>query len=114
MEKRGDKGGAHMKPKIGQVFEVGITGACYLISKKVALNKTIRYGLHHQGEDLEWCYSAAKAGYKLYCDGSILTNHVMKRYDGVPTPTIFEYGGMLEDNFKNLLKQIKEVEQKCR
>ena len=57
--------------QIGQgVIEVGLTGACYLISNKV-IEAGVRYKTHEQGEDAGFCIDARGHGFRVYCD----TNH---------------------------------------
>lgn len=62
-----------------ELFEVRVTGACYLISRKVFTNKNIRYSdKFHSGEDEAFCQSAREQGFKSYvlADEQI---HIMRR-----------------------------------
>lgn len=58
------------------IFEVRLTGACYLISRNVFSNPKIRYEALSSGEDQGFCESARKENYKLYIFND-LQNHIM-------------------------------------
>ena len=58
------------------VFEVRLTGACYLISRSVFSNPKIRYEALSSGEDQGFCESARREGHKLYVFND-LQNHIM-------------------------------------
>jgi hypothetical protein len=50
-----------------ELFEVKVTGACYLISKNVFINKNIKYSNEFSsGEDEAFCHSAREQGFKSY------------------------------------------------
>lgn len=57
-----------------QLFEVDITGACYLMKKDV-LDSGVKYKAHRFGEDWEFCMDAKKNGFKLYVDPTINNEH---------------------------------------
>lgn len=57
-------------------FEVDVTGACYLINRKV-LDAGVKYSYYHQGEDGGFCRSAQDKGFKLYCDPTIRPVHLL-------------------------------------
>jgi hypothetical protein len=61
----------------GELFEVDITGACYLMKREV-LDAGIRYKAHKKGEDWEFCVAAKESGFKLYCDPTIPVEHKAK------------------------------------
>lgn len=74
------------KNPIGTLMEVDYTGACVLMTKEVC--ERTRYGnliilnsnnpiVTFQGEDEGWSWSARQAGFKLYCDISLYSQHVM-------------------------------------
>ncbi|QCX32930.1 glycosyltransferase [Caloramator sp. E03] len=60
------------------LFEVDITGAVYLLKSEIC--KKVKYEYHSFGEDVPFCISAKKLGYKIWCDSSIFCNHVMYPY----------------------------------
>lgn len=60
------------------VFEVDITGAVYLIKSKIC--KRVKYGYDKYGEDIPFCISAKKLGYKIWCNSSVSCRHIMYPY----------------------------------
>lgn len=60
------------------IFEVKLTGACYLILRNVIDNKNIRYEALSSGEDQGFCESARKEGFKLYIFND-MQNHIMHK-----------------------------------
>ena len=62
--------------RYGELPEVDMTGAAYLIKRDV-LDRGVRYGFHHQGEDCFFSCMAQKNGFKLYCDYTVRANHIM-------------------------------------
>lgn len=58
-----------------RVFEIDITGAVYLLSKKVCQN--IKYGYHPLGEDIYFCNMARDKGYRIWVDPSVFCDHRM-------------------------------------
>jgi hypothetical protein len=71
---------------VGTLVEVAYTGACVLMTKEVC--KKARYGnliildindpsSFSYGEDEPWSWSARKAGFRLFCDISMYSQHVM-------------------------------------
>ncbi|MDT3699648.1 MAG: hypothetical protein RO469_09480 [Thermincola sp.] len=63
------------KNPIGTTIPCDLTGACILISKEVC--SKAKYGWHIQGEDEYFCRSAKEAGYDIWCDISMYSQHVM-------------------------------------
>ncbi len=61
-----------------RLFEVTVTGAIILISRKVFENKLIRYSPEKTGEDEGFCMSARTQGFKSYVL-SDMQRHIMKR-----------------------------------
>lgn len=59
------------------VFEVEVTGAAYLIKRKVLSD--VRYEWHNQGEDIGFCVNAKKKGYRIWCDSTLYGEHIMNR-----------------------------------
>ena len=59
----------------GYLIEVDFTGAVFLVSKDVC--KVARFGWDKQGEDEMFCRSARENGFKLYCDLSLYSQHMM-------------------------------------
>lgn len=62
------------------LFEVTTTGAVMLISRKVFVNKLIRYSPEKTGEDEGFCKSARTQGFKSYVLPE-MQKHIMKRSD---------------------------------
>jgi hypothetical protein len=62
--------------RYGELTEVDMTGAAYLIKREV-LDNGVEYGYHHQGEDCFFSALAQDKGFKLYCDYNIRANHIM-------------------------------------
>ncbi|MDH7506182.1 MAG: glycosyltransferase [Candidatus Thermoplasmatota archaeon] len=60
-----------------KLFEVDITGACYLLKRQV-LDTGIKYKSHKYGEDWEFCLSAKERGFKLFCDPTINNFHAAR------------------------------------
>jgi cellulose synthase/poly-beta-1,6-N-acetylglucosamine synthase-like glycosyltransferase len=58
------------------LVEVDVTGACYLISKKV-LNAGVKYGNYPAGEDGYFCRKAQSKGFKLYADTTVRPVHLL-------------------------------------
>jgi len=63
------------KNSVGTLLPCDLTGACILISKEVC--SKVKYGWHKQGEDEYFCHSAKQAGYDIWCDISMFSQHVM-------------------------------------
>jgi hypothetical protein len=62
--------------RYGDLVEVDMTGACYLIHRRV-LDAGVEYGFHHQGEDPYFCCMAQDYGFRLYCDYTLTADHIM-------------------------------------
>lgn len=60
---------------VGTLISCDLTGACILISKEVC--SKAKYDWHIQGEDEYFCQAAKQAGYGLWCDISMYSQHVM-------------------------------------
>lgn len=60
------------------LFEVDITGAVYLIKSEIC--RKVKYEYHKLGEDVPFCINAKRLGYKIWCDSSIICNHIMYPY----------------------------------
>jgi GT2 family glycosyltransferase len=56
------------------IFEVDVTGACYLIARKV-IDSKVKYKPTTFGEDIGFCEEAKKKGFKIYCNPTIGTYH---------------------------------------
>lgn len=69
----------HIKKISNRLQKVDITGAIYLIKKQVYKDKNVKYGFYYQGEDIPFCMSAIKNGYKIYCDFGTYSQHLMNR-----------------------------------
>jgi cellulose synthase/poly-beta-1,6-N-acetylglucosamine synthase-like glycosyltransferase len=63
-----------------EVFEVKVTGAVMLVSKKVFSNKNIRYSPMSSGEDAGFCESARRNGFKSYVL-NYMQKHIMNKND---------------------------------
>lgn len=63
------------KNPIGTIISCDLTGACILISKEACFKA--KYGWHIQGEDEYFCRSAKQAGFDIWCDISMYSQHVM-------------------------------------
>jgi len=61
----------------GTITEVDFTGAVFLVSNEVC--KIARFGWDKQGEDEVFCRSARENGFKLYCDLSLYSQHMMSK-----------------------------------
>lgn len=71
-------GNWRIRERFGErLIEVDFTGAIILIKKEVTKDKNIYYDVHPQGEDLFFCKTAQKRGYKVYCDLSCKATHCM-------------------------------------
>ena len=58
------------------LFEVDLTGACYLFKAELIENG-VCYGPNYAGEDFMFCSLAKSLGYRLYVDGTLDTEHFM-------------------------------------
>lgn len=67
----------HLEPSKG-LRQVDLTGACYLINKRV-LDNGVCYKYHKQGEDAGFCSDAIGKGFKVYCDQDIQPQHIMEK-----------------------------------
>lgn len=63
------------KNTLGHLIEVDFTGAVFLVSNEVC--KVARFGWDNQGEDEVFCRSAKQNGFKLFCDVSLYSQHMM-------------------------------------
>lgn len=61
-----------------QLFRCDVTGAVYLISRKVVVSG-VKYGYHHQGEDIAFCKDAKAKGFEIYADSNIYCEHIMNQ-----------------------------------
>lgn len=61
------------------LFESDLTGAIYLLSKKVYKHPFIKYGFTKFGEDLFFCKCAKVQRFKLYTDISLYQYHIMSK-----------------------------------
>ena len=59
----------------GDLIEVEITGACYLIRRRV-IDSGVRYSYHTHGEDFGFCIQAKDKGFKLFCDTTQRPYHI--------------------------------------
>ena len=59
------------------IFEVDVTGAAYLIKRKVL--DDVEYKAHVLGEDFGFCLCAKELGYKVWCDTTLKAKHYMKK-----------------------------------
>lgn len=97
-------GGPFLTPtEVGDVPEVDMTGAAYLIHRGV-FDKGVRYGLHHQGEDPYFCAMAQDYGFRLFCDIFLHADHIM-------TPEIHRQRKSYLEGLKNvrLARRIQRV-----
>jgi glycosyltransferase involved in cell wall biosynthesis len=62
--------------RYGELVEIGMTGAGYLIDRKV-VDSGVEYGYHHQGEDCYFCNLAKDKGFTIHCDYTIKADHIM-------------------------------------
>lgn len=60
-----------------KIFAVDITGAAYLINKRVIKEGGVRYSAAGGAEDIGFCERAKSLGFKIYCDPRIKCEHVM-------------------------------------
>jgi Anp1. len=63
--------------KVQHLIEVDLTGAVWMIDKKVY--KEIKFGYHPQGEDAHFCAMAQQRGHKIWCDVGTFCTHVMEK-----------------------------------
>lgn len=70
--------GRHLPLVPEGVIECDLTGAVYLIKREV-IEAGVRYAHSIRGEDVPFCESAKKEGYKLYCDTRLRPIHAYKR-----------------------------------
>lgn len=63
------------KNEKGTLVSCDFTGACVLMSQNVC-EKT-EYSYHKQGEDEPWSWSARQAGFEMFCDVSMYSQHIM-------------------------------------
>lgn len=68
-------------PENQNPFEVRLTGACMMVSRKVFSNKKIRYSPENSGEDEGFCKSAKALGFKsyVYVDPRGIQKHIMRK-----------------------------------
>jgi GT2 family glycosyltransferase len=66
-----------------EVFRCDVTGAVYLISRRV-LEAGVKYGYHHQGEDIAFCQEAKSKGFEIWANSSVQPKHIMSR-EQLPT-----------------------------
>lgn len=59
----------------GTLVACDLTGACILIGGEVC--SKAKYGWHIQGEDEYFCRTAKWAGYDIWCDISVYSQHIM-------------------------------------
>jgi len=78
-DKRTDRGNkyVHIRDFEKGIFQVDVTGACYLLKSKVS--KNIKYSWHFQGEDIGFCENAKKSGFEVWTNTSIECNHIMNK-----------------------------------
>ena len=62
--------------KANEPFIVDVTGACYLIHRKV-LDAGVKYRYYFRGEDGGFCQSAQKKGFTLWCDPTLRPKHLL-------------------------------------
>lgn len=62
--------------RYGDLCDVDMTGAAYLIRKDV-LDAGVVYGYHHQGEDCHFSAMAQDKGFSLHCDYNVRADHIM-------------------------------------
>lgn len=63
--------------KEDKVIEVDLTGAVFLVSKKIY--EKAKYGYHTCGEDAIFCEEIKKLGFKIYCNLGLFSKHVMNK-----------------------------------
>jgi cellulose synthase/poly-beta-1,6-N-acetylglucosamine synthase-like glycosyltransferase len=56
------------------IFEVDVTGACYLIKREV-IEAGVKYKQTPFGEDIGFCETAKQKGFKLFCDPKLRPDH---------------------------------------
>lgn len=59
-----------------QLLEVDVTGAAYLIHKRV-IEKGVRYSDIYGAEDIGFCEEARRLGFKIFCAAYLKCEHVM-------------------------------------
>lgn len=69
--------GRHMQTIPEGIIPVDVTGAVYLIKRKV-IEAGVRYQYYPQGEDIPFCKLAAAKGFGIYCDTRLKPIHVYK------------------------------------
>lgn len=75
-----DKKGHYIHIKdfpLDKIFAVDVTGAAYLINKRVIKEGGVRYSAAGGAEDIGFCEEAKSRGFKIYCDPRIKCEHVM-------------------------------------
>lgn len=65
----------YVNPPENKLFEVGLVGGIYLLSKKI-YDSGARYSYHSQGEDCGFYNTIREKGFKIYCNGQ-LVEHLM-------------------------------------
>lgn len=66
--------GRHLKYIPHGLIECDLTGAVYLIKRKV-IESGVRYANNRNGEDVPFCSNAKRLGFKLYCDTTLTPIH---------------------------------------
>lgn len=66
------------KEVINGLIPVDMTGAVYLISRRV-IESGVRYNYDRLGEDIPFCQSAKEKGFEIYCDTSLKPIHYFKK-----------------------------------
>lgn len=56
------------------IFEVDVTGACYLIKREV-IDAGVKYSSTGFGEDIGFCEAAKEKGFEIYCDPTLKPVH---------------------------------------
>ena len=62
--------------QLGRLYDVMVSGACYLINEK-ALYSGAEYAFHHLGEDTGYCNNLRERGINIVCDTTPKAVHVM-------------------------------------
>jgi len=66
----------YMDFPLDDVFRVDVTGAVYLLKRKVT--EEVDYSFDAQGEDVAFCREALKKGFEVWADSSLLCDHFME------------------------------------
>lgn len=67
----------NMPYSLGNLYEVMVSGACYLVNQAV-IESGAEFAFHHLGEDVGYCNTLRERGFRILCDTTPKAIHVME------------------------------------